>query len=223
MRCGLADVCGPRCLGSHRMATRSSLQSCKQVLCCDVGCNQVLLVVIDSLAAWFLIWCCKTACPHGVRASLSDGFLSAMFSLPSSFVPQQLLVHHCVVSYLCACWQCFQVVSLSSVLLSYNFIGVLTSCLVTKEEVRQEGSHHAILCVQPSISFEQQVASQGLVSLQFGQQVIPAPTDRRSSDRRSPQGKGASTDEVLQTRYLLPSAMTLALTCVPLTACLLPL
>ncbi len=43
--------------------------------------NKVLLVVIDTLAAWFLIWCCKTACPHAVRASLSDGFLSALSNL----------------------------------------------------------------------------------------------------------------------------------------------
>ncbi len=62
-----------------------------------------------------------------------------------------------------------------------------------------------LVCVQPSISYEQQVASQALVSLQFGHQVLPAPTDRRSSDRRSPQGKGALPDELLQARCLLPS------------------
>ncbi|KAL0052569.1 hypothetical protein WJX82_004051 [Trebouxia sp. C0006] len=56
---------------------------------------------------------------------------------------------------------------------------------------------------RPSISYEQQVASQALVSLQFGHQVLPAPTDRRSSDRRSPQGKGALPDELLQARPAL--------------------
>ncbi len=98
---------------------------------------------------------------------------------------------------------------------------VMLSYYIRKVQTKT-GSHHAILCVQPSISFEQQVASQALVSLQFGQQVIPGPTDRRSSDRRSPQGKGAVADDLLQTRYLLPSVMMLALTCVPLTACLPP-
>ncbi|KAL0036450.1 hypothetical protein WJX77_008242 [Trebouxia sp. C0004] len=67
---------------------------------------------------------------------------------------------------------------------------------------------------RPSISFEQQVASQALVSLQFGQQVIPAATDRRPSDRRSPQGKSALADELLQTRpalFLCQSDGTLAI------------
>lgn len=132
----LAAVYDSGCLRSHHTATHSLLHSCKASKCFAVGCNDELLVVIHTLPAWFLIWCCTTACPDALTASRCDG--SASSSLPCTVVPQQLLVCHCVLSYLCACWQCFQVTSLSSVLLFYSFTFALTSCLVTSERFRHK-------------------------------------------------------------------------------------
>ena len=57
-----------------------------------------------------------------------------------------------------------------------------------------------MLFVQPSISFEQQLAGQGITSLQCGQQVLPSLADTKPNSRRSPQGKAAMADELLQTR-----------------------
>ena len=66
--------------------------------------------------------------------------------------------------------------------------------------------------MQPSISYEQEVASQAIVRLQFGQQVVPISTDRKGNDRRSPI-KPVLTDEPLQTRLIaiLPAMLLMLL------------
>lgn len=94
--------------------------------CSDVGCNKVLLAPIDTLAAWFHSWRCKAAGPNEATASLSDGFLSAFSSLPSN-APVAL------VSFLHACQQCLQVMSLSPALHFYSSIFVLTNFVITSE------------------------------------------------------------------------------------------
>ena len=54
--------------------------------------------------------------------------------------------------------------------------------------------------LQPSITFEQQLAGEAMASMQFAPQLIPAPTERaKSTDRRSPV-KVASAEADLQTR-----------------------
>ena len=55
-------------------------------------------------------------------------------------------------------------------------------------------------CLQPSISFEQQLGQQAMASMQFAQQLIPVPAEHaRPSDRRSP-AKQAPAELDLQTR-----------------------
>ena len=54
--------------------------------------------------------------------------------------------------------------------------------------------------MQPSIGFEQQLTSQPIASMQFGQQALPNLTERRPSDKKSPPGKAPIADEPLHTR-----------------------
>ena len=56
------------------------------------------------------------------------------------------------------------------------------------------------LCMQPSITYEQQAGQQAVCSLQFSQQVVPPPTDTKSSSKRLPPGKAAILDGPLHTR-----------------------
>lgn len=67
------------------------------------------------------------------------------------------------------------------------------------------------LCMQPSITYEQQVGQQALCSLQFSQQVVPPPTDTKPSSKRSPSGKAAMLDEPLHTRLELQLCLQSAL------------
>ena len=55
-------------------------------------------------------------------------------------------------------------------------------------------------CLQPSISFEQQLGQQPMASMQFAQQLLPVPAELpRHSERRSP-AKQAPAELDLQTR-----------------------
>lgn len=59
---------------------------------------------------------------------------------------------------------------------------------------------NALWVLQPSITFDQQLAREAVATMQFAEQLIPAPAEHaKSTDRRSPV-KQASAEADLQTR-----------------------